>query len=147
MTAVTVAFVVETVQAKLPAASLDLSLLVRPYSRPLILYPCPSSLHVCLSVCVHCRLQDYVKTICAILDIPVHPGGSAVQSLHVLFTLYSEFKNNPHFGNLGGGAGASSTSVLTSAVLAASLILGCLCVVAAAAPGANAGAGSDVMTF
>ena len=48
-------------------------------------------------------LQEYVRTICSLVDIPVHPGGSAVQSLHVLFTLYSEFKNNPHFGNMGGG--------------------------------------------
>ncbi len=44
--------------------------------------------------------------ICAILDIPVH--NSITQSLHVLFTLYSEFKNNPHFGNIGGSSTGAS---------------------------------------
>ena len=38
--------------------------------------------------------------MCAIQDIPVYEGSSSnaiVQSLHCLFTLYSEFKENQHF--------------------------------------------------
>ena len=51
------------------------------------------------------------------MDIPVY--NSTIQSLHVLFTLYSEFKTNQHFMNIqaantappsaaGAGAGAGS---------------------------------------
>lgn len=40
-------------------------------------------------------LEQYVDLICSLLDIPVHK--SRIQSLHVLFTLYSEFKNSQHF--------------------------------------------------
>jgi len=40
-------------------------------------------------------LEQYIDIICSILDIPVHK--SRVQALHVLFTLYSEFKNSQHF--------------------------------------------------
>lgn len=51
-------------------------------------------------------LEDYVKLIAVLLDVPVHsaaPGSdrekssSCTDTLHVIFTLYSEFKNNPHF--------------------------------------------------
>eukprot|EP00112_Aurelia_sp_Birch-Aquarium-sp1_P004560 Seg1517.5 transcript_id=Seg1517.5/GoldUCD/mRNA.D3Y31 product="Intraflagellar transport protein 46-like" protein_id=Seg1517.5/GoldUCD/D3Y31 len=47
---------------------------------------------------LECDLPTYIDTICSILDIPVHK--SRVQSLHVLFTLYSEFKNSQHFNQL-----------------------------------------------
>ena len=40
-------------------------------------------------------LTEYVKLICTIMDIPVY--GNVVESLHVLFTLFSEFKSNQHF--------------------------------------------------
>lgn len=43
-------------------------------------------------------LREYVRVVCAILDIPVHP--SACESVHVLFTLYSAFTNNPHFSSV-----------------------------------------------
>lgn len=44
-------------------------------------------------------LADYSKVACNILDIPVHQGlpNSLVESLHVMFTLYSAFKENQHF--------------------------------------------------
>ncbi|XP_069732401.1 intraflagellar transport protein 46 homolog isoform X2 [Phaenicophaeus curvirostris] len=42
-----------------------------------------------------CALADYVDLICAILDIPVYK--SRIQPLHVLFSLYLEFKNSQHF--------------------------------------------------
>nr|XP_006814223.1 PREDICTED: intraflagellar transport protein 46 homolog isoform X3 [Saccoglossus kowalevskii] len=45
-----------------------------------------------------CDLSEYVEMICGILDIPIYK--SKIQSLHVLFTLYSEFKNSQHFKNL-----------------------------------------------
>jgi intraflagellar transport protein 46 len=40
-------------------------------------------------------LEDYVKLIAVLLDVPVHSDHT--DTLHVIFTLYSEFKNNPHF--------------------------------------------------
>jgi intraflagellar transport protein 46 len=40
-------------------------------------------------------LQDFVKVIAVLLDVPVH--SDYTDTLHVIFTLYSEFKNNPHF--------------------------------------------------
>eukprot|EP00794_Sanderia_malayensis_P010950 gene10950-12111_t len=43
-------------------------------------------------------LIQYIDIICAILDIPVYKD--RIQSLHVLFTLYSEFKNSQHFNQL-----------------------------------------------
>ncbi|XP_078696162.1 intraflagellar transport protein 46 homolog isoform X1 [Branchiostoma floridae x Branchiostoma belcheri] len=42
-----------------------------------------------------CDLPTYIDLICSILDIPVYKN--RLQSLHVLFTLYSEFKNSQHF--------------------------------------------------
>ncbi|XP_051973946.1 intraflagellar transport protein 46 homolog isoform X4 [Xyrauchen texanus] len=44
---------------------------------------------------IDCDLAEYVDIICGILDIPVYKN--RIQSLHVLFTLYSEFKNSQHF--------------------------------------------------
>jgi len=37
-----------------------------------------------------------VKMMCSVLDIPVHEN--PIESLHLLFTLYLEFRNNPIFG-------------------------------------------------
>ena len=48
-----------------------------------------------------CSLKEYVDIICALLDIPVHK--SRIQSLHVLFTLYSAFKQSQHFQTLNTG--------------------------------------------
>uniref|UniRef100_A0A3B4BSQ3 Intraflagellar transport protein 46 homolog n=1 Tax=Pygocentrus nattereri TaxID=42514 RepID=A0A3B4BSQ3_PYGNA len=41
---------------------------------------------------INCGLAEYIDIICGILDIPVYKN--RIQSLHVLFTLYSEFKNS-----------------------------------------------------
>lgn len=35
------------------------------------------------------------------MDIPVYDN--LIESLHVLFTTFMEFKSNPHFMQLGGG--------------------------------------------
>lgn len=43
-------------------------------------------------------VEQYIDIVLNFLDIPVHK--SRIQSLHVLFTLYSEFKNSQHFRNL-----------------------------------------------
>jgi len=51
-------------------------------------------------------LPSYIKLMAAILDIPVY--SQITETLHVIFTLYSEFKSNQHFsktdagGNFGG---------------------------------------------
>ncbi|CAG5123981.1 unnamed protein product, partial [Candidula unifasciata] len=51
-----------------------------------------------------CDLGEYVEIITSILDIPVYKNSShhneKIQALHVLFTLYSEFKNSQHFRSL-----------------------------------------------
>ena len=46
------------------------------------------------------HVSDYAKIICALSDIPVHKlqnNKPAIESLHVLFTLFSEFRSNQHF--------------------------------------------------
>jgi len=40
-------------------------------------------------------LPSYIKIIASILDVPVH--SQMTETLHVIFTLYSEFKTNQHF--------------------------------------------------
>ncbi|XP_076019287.1 intraflagellar transport protein 46 homolog isoform X2 [Genypterus blacodes] len=42
-----------------------------------------------------CSLAQYSDLICSLLDIPVY--SSRVQSLHLLFSLYLEFRDSPHF--------------------------------------------------
>lgn len=44
------------------------------------------------------ELHQYVAVVCNLLDIPVH--NNLIESLHLLFTLYSEFKANQHFQNV-----------------------------------------------
>ncbi|NWX21185.1 IFT46 protein, partial [Aegotheles bennettii] len=48
-----------------------------------------------------CDLTEYIDLICAILDIPVYK--SRIQPLHILFSLYLEFKNSQHFKPLADG--------------------------------------------
>ena len=46
------------------------------------------------------HVTDYAKIICALTDIPVHKlqnNKPVIESLHVLFTLFSEFRSNQHF--------------------------------------------------
>mmetsp|Transcript_35844 Transcript_35844/g.41836 ORF Transcript_35844/g.41836 Transcript_35844/m.41836 type:complete len:515 (+) Transcript_35844:48-1592(+) len=40
-------------------------------------------------------IDQYVRVMCAVLDIPTY--GSLIESLHVMFTLYCEFRANQHF--------------------------------------------------
>lgn len=51
--------------------------------------------------------EEYARVVCSLLDIPVHSGGGGgdapgplIQALHVLFSLYAEFKGNAHFAQL-----------------------------------------------
>ncbi|KAJ0394522.1 hypothetical protein P43SY_008101 [Pythium insidiosum] len=50
------------------------------------------------SAALDVSLEQYSRVICALLDIPVHRN--VFESLHVLFTLYLEFRSNQHFMNL-----------------------------------------------
>ncbi|KTG42468.1 hypothetical protein cypCar_00010152 [Cyprinus carpio] len=50
---------------------------------------------------IDCDLAEYVDIMCGILDIPVYKN--RIHSLHVLFTLYSEFKNSQHFKSVAEG--------------------------------------------
>lgn len=40
-------------------------------------------------------MDQYVRTLCAVLDIPTYQ--SLIDSLHVMFTLYEDFRFNQHF--------------------------------------------------
>jgi intraflagellar transport protein 46 len=45
-------------------------------------------------------LSTYVKIVCGLLDVPVHTLSNKrgmIESLHLVFSLYSEFKSNQHF--------------------------------------------------
>lgn len=44
---------------------------------------------------LNCDLLQYADIVCSLLDIPVY--GSRVQSLHLLFSLYLEFRDSQHF--------------------------------------------------
>ncbi|XP_036381018.1 intraflagellar transport protein 46 homolog [Megalops cyprinoides] len=57
---------------------------------------------------INCDLGEYIDIICGILDIPVYK--SRIHSLHVLFTLYSEFKNSQHFKALAEGQKSDTPS-------------------------------------
>ncbi|NXR24082.1 IFT46 protein, partial [Cinclus mexicanus] len=60
-----------------------------------------------------CDLAEYIDMICAILDIPVYK--SRIHPLHVLFSLFLEFKNSQHFKSLADGQkGRSPPSNLPS---------------------------------
>ncbi|CAB1440190.1 unnamed protein product [Pleuronectes platessa] len=44
---------------------------------------------------LNCSLMQYVDLVCALLDVPVH--SNRIQSLHLLFNLYLEFRDSQHF--------------------------------------------------
>lgn len=45
-----------------------------------------------------CSLENYADLCCGLLDIPVHQSQNGrIQSLHMLFSLYSAFKQMQHF--------------------------------------------------
>lgn len=46
------------------------------------------------------HVSDYSRLVCSMVDIPVHKltnNKPVIESLHVLFTLFSEFRSNQHF--------------------------------------------------
>ncbi|XP_051540255.1 intraflagellar transport protein 46 homolog [Myxocyprinus asiaticus] len=51
---------------------------------------------------------DYVDIICGILDIPVYKN--QIHTLHILFILYSEFKNSQHFKSVAEGQKSEAPS-------------------------------------
>lgn len=44
---------------------------------------------------LHCSPAQYADAVCGLLDIPVY--SSRIQSLHLLFSLYLEFRDSQHF--------------------------------------------------
>eukprot|EP00904_Undaria_pinnatifida_P008712 jgi/Undpi1/4971/HiC_scaffold_19.g08323.m1 len=54
-------------------------------------------------------LEDYARMMCAVMDIPVYDN--LIESLHVLFTTFMEFKSNAHFMQLGAASGGAKGSV------------------------------------
>lgn len=53
-----------------------------------------------------CSLREYVDIVCSILDIPVYKD--RIQSLHLLFSVFSAFKQMQHFQGEVAGAGQAS---------------------------------------
>lgn len=54
--------------------------------------------------------SDYARIVLAMLDIPVHKlanNKSIIESLHMFFTLFSEFRQNQHFQNQEANVGVS----------------------------------------
>lgn len=47
-------------------------------------------------------LAEYARLLCAIVDIPTYEN--PIESLHLLFTLFIDFRNNPHFQQRMAGA-------------------------------------------
>lgn len=45
---------------------------------------------------INCTLKEYVSIVCGLCDIPIHKE-KRIEALHVLFTLFIEFKNSQHF--------------------------------------------------
>lgn len=52
-------------------------------------------------------VEEYARLACALLDIPVYDN--IIESLHLLFSLYSEFKANPYFSSQGPAGGPSGS--------------------------------------
>ncbi|KAJ3222596.1 Intraflagellar transport protein 46 [Clydaea vesicula] len=61
---------------------------------------------------INLNLKDFIKVISSVVDIPIYGNSNGntkvndknssnyIQSLHVLFSLYSEFKNSQHFNGI-----------------------------------------------
>lgn len=44
--------------------------------------------------------EEYARLMCAMLNIPVHKTANnkgVIEALHMMFTVFSDFKENPHF--------------------------------------------------
>ena len=67
-----------------PCARLPPSLLTLPHAHPSLAHTSPAA-----------RLCRYARMVCALIGVPVY--NSAVESLHIVFTLFAEFKANQHF--------------------------------------------------
>eukprot|EP00002_Diphylleia_rotans_P016933 TRINITY_DN3292_c0_g1_i2.p1 TRINITY_DN3292_c0_g1~~TRINITY_DN3292_c0_g1_i2.p1 ORF type:complete len:285 (+),score=61.48 TRINITY_DN3292_c0_g1_i2:371-1225(+) len=52
-------------------------------------------------------VKGFSQLACGLVDIPIHSKGPNVhvESLHLLFSLFSEFKYNQHFQGMGAGSG------------------------------------------
>ena len=65
------------------------------------------------------RLQDldlvaFSKLVCALLDVPVYSDATLIESMHLLFTLYLSFKNNPYFRTQGSSCASGSRPLSTA---------------------------------
>lgn len=76
-----------------------------------LMQPWPDEMESALSSCplpsadIDLTLEEYTKVICALLDIPVK--GNIVESVHLLFTLYQQFKECNYFTNAGISRGST----------------------------------------
>lgn len=59
------------------------------------------------------ELRALTQAVCGLLDIPVYDN--PVESLHLLFSTFLEFKSNPVFGQAVGGDALSRTGRSLSA--------------------------------
>lgn len=76
-----------------------------------LMQPWPDEMETALSSCplpaadIDLTLEEYARVICALLDIPVK--GNIVESVHLLFTLYQQFKECNYFTNAGASRGST----------------------------------------
>lgn len=49
---------------------------------------------------INMSVENFAKIICSMLDVPIHKLNderSLIEAMHLIFTVYSEFKENQHF--------------------------------------------------
>ncbi|KAK2863510.1 hypothetical protein Q5P01_003043 [Channa striata] len=79
----------------------SISALHRSKPRPALMQEWPAELEELLGrlqlppARLQCSLSEYTDIVCGLLDIPVY--ASRIQSLHLLFSLYLEFRDSQHF--------------------------------------------------
>jgi intraflagellar transport protein 46 len=59
------------------------------------------------------HVSDYARLVLSMCDIPVHKlqnNKSVIEPLHVLFTLFTEFRSNQHFNKNTGDGQASNVA-------------------------------------
>jgi intraflagellar transport protein 46 len=100
--------------------------------------------------------DEYARMVCALLDVPVYSGrdgGAAagaglsssagvVHALHIVFTLFSEFRANQHFAHLAGGGARNSPGAQSPRGGAAGGVFGGATGAAAAAAAIDAAMGN-----
>lgn len=63
---------------------------------------------------INMSVENYTAIICNMLDVPIHKINeerSLIEATHLIFTVYSEFKENQHFQRNSQGSDVNSKNV------------------------------------